>query len=352
KLMSTKAKTQDYALFQSGIIRGLQGDADGKISIMTDLLARYPNSNYADDANFEIPYTFFLKGENEIAIQGLQDMIEKYPRSSYVPRALVTIGLVQYNSDNNDAAVRTFQRVVEQYPTTEEAKQALKSIQNIYIDKGDAQGFLDYAGTTAIGDLSTAEQDNITFQVANNYFSRGDYQAAIEAVNAYFDKFPKPIQEKFARFIRAESLYKTGHPREALHDFNIILNDWTSAYTERTLLSVSELYLGLEEYNEAIAHLKKLELTSEYKANYGYAVNNLMVAYFKIGDMDQTLLYADLVKNYDRASEEEIANAHLHTARVYLRRGDTENATKELNLAALKSQTVVGAEARFWVGQL
>jgi len=351
-LMNTQAKTQDYALYQSGIIKGLQGDTDGKIATMTDLLARFPNSNYADDANFQIPYTFFLKGENEIAIQGLQDMIEKYPRSSYVPRALVTIGLVQYNADNNEAAISTFQRVVEQYSTTDEAKQALKLIQNIYVDKGDAQGFLDYAGSTAIGDLSTAEQDNITFQVANNYFSRGDYQAAIEAVNAYFDKFPKPIQEKFARFIRAESLYKTGHPQEALHDFNIILNDWTSAYTERTLLSVSNLFLDQKKYNDAIAPLKKLELTAEYKSHYGFAINNLMVAYFNIHDFDNTLMYARYVKEYEKSSAEDKAKANLYAAKAYMLKGDLKTARKEFDEAVSNSQTIVGAEAKYNIGKL
>ncbi len=77
------------------------------------------------------------------------------------------------------------------YSTTDEAKQALKSIQNIYIDKGDAQGYLNYALSTNIGDLTTAEQDNVTFQAANGLFARGEYAATVEAVNAYFDKFIK-----------------------------------------------------------------------------------------------------------------------------------------------------------------
>src|SRR5690606_23089630 len=109
--------------------------------------------------------------------------------------------------------------------------------------------------------------------------------------NAYFDKFPKPRQEKHARYIRGVSLYRSGHSKEALHDLNIILNDWTSQYTENTLLTVAALYLDLEEYNEAIVHLKKLELTSEYKERYGYAVTNLMKCYFEIGDLGQAAKY-------------------------------------------------------------
>src|SRR5690606_20057974 len=127
---------------------------------------------------------------------------------------------------------------------------------------------------------------------------------------------------------------------------------WTSQYTENTLLTVAELYLGLKQYNEAIVHLKKLELTSEYKSNYGYAVNNLMACYDEIGDMEQVVKYAKLIKEYDRSSEEDIAKAHLYTARAMLRQGDVQPATKELNLAALKSKTIVGAEARYRVGQL
>ncbi|MBK1439064.1 tetratricopeptide repeat protein [Parapedobacter sp. ISTM3] len=352
RLINSKASSQDYALFQRGIIQGLQGNNDAKLSTLRSVVERFPNSNYADDVAFEIPYTYFTMGDYDTAIDGLQQMIEKYPRSSYAPRALMTIGLVQYNKDDTEAAMATFRRVVEEHSTTDEARQALRSIENIYLDRGDASGYINYATSTNIGDLSTAEQDNLAFQAAHTLFARGEYQAAVEAINAYFDKFPKPIQEKHARYIRGVSLYRTGHPKEALHDLNIILNDWTSQYTENTLLTVSELYLGLGQYNEAIVHLKKLELTSEYKANYGYAVNNLLVCYYEIGDMEQVIKYAKLIKDYDRSSEEDIAKAHLYTARALLRQGDTQNSMKELNLAALKSQTVVGAEARYRVGQL
>jgi TolA-binding protein len=351
QLINSKAPNQDYALFQRGIIQGLQGDNETKLSTLRSVIEQFPGSNYADDVAFEVPYTYFTTGDYDVAIEGLQQMIEQYPRSSYVPRALMTIGLVQYNKDDTEAARATFQKVVEKYATTDEAAQALRSIENIYLDQGDASSYIQYATSTNIGDLSAAEQDNLAFQAARSLFTRGEYGPAVEAINAYFDKFPKPIQEKHARYIRGVSLYHTGHPKEALHDLNIILNDWTSQYTEKTLLTVAALYLSLKEYNEAIVHLKKLELVSEYRENYGYAVTNLMICYFEIGDMEQVAKYAKLIKNYDRSSEEDIAKAHLYSARAMLQEGKVEPAMKELNLAALKSKTAVGAEARYRMGQ-
>ncbi len=352
RIIANNASGEDYALFQRGMIQGLQGQNDAKISTHQSLLQQHPNSTYADDAGFEIAYTYFVKGDFDRAKSDLTALVEKYPRSSYVPRALVTIGLVNYNQDQDDAALEMFKRVVQDYKTTDEAKQALESIKNIYLDRGDADGFLAYSNTTGIGNLSTVEQDNITFQSANNRFGRGDYQGAYEAINAYFDKFRKPVHEKHARFIRAESLVKLNRPDEAIPDYDIILNDWTSPYTERALISASKIYLAQKKYNEAIVHLKKLELTSEYKANYGYAVNNLMEAYSNLNLPDETLKYADLVRNYDRSSEEEKNRAALFAGKAHMEKSNTDLALKEFNQVVSKTQTIAAAEAKYHIAQI
>jgi len=62
--------------------------------------------------------------------------------------------------------------------------------------------------------------------------------------------------------------------------------------------------------------------------------------------------YVQFIKDYDGATEEEIAKAHLYSGRAFLKEKNIASAMKELNLAALKSQTAVGAEARYRVGQL
>ena len=349
QLIANNAPNQDYALFQHGIIQGLQGDNQAKLNTLKSVVEKYPSSNYADDVAFEIPYIYFTEGDYDTAIEGLQRMVEQYPRSSYVPRALVTIGLVQYNKDDNEAALATFQKVVKDYSKTSEAAQALLSIENIYLDQGDATGYIQYATGTNITDLSVGEQDNLAFQAGRTLFARKQYGPAVEAINAYFDKFPKPRQEKHARYIRGVSLYHTGHPEEALHDLNIILNDWTSEYTENTLMTVAALYLNLKQYNEAIVHLKKLELNSDYKDNYGFAVTNLMICYYELGDYEMMEQYAQLVKEYQGATEAEIATAHLYTAKAKQQQGDKESTLKELNLAALKSKSAASAEARYLV---
>lgn len=349
RVQNEGSTSQDYALFQRGMIQGLQGKNDDKIATHQALLAQFPNSNYADDAGFEIAYTYFIKGEFERSKADLTLLIEKYPRSSYVPRALVTIGLVQYNQNNDDLALETFKKVVTEYAVTDEAQQALESIKNIYMDRADAEGFLNYANSTNIGNLSQAEQDNLTFEAANKRFLNGDFSGAVDAVYAYFDKFPKAIHAKQASYIRAESLVKTGKPDDAIRDYEFILNDWTSDFTEKALISISKIYLSQKKYNEAIVHLKKLELTSEYKANYGFAVNNLMESYANLKMPDETLKYADLVKGFEKSSEEDKMRAGLFSGKAFLLKNNLNAALENFKTVREQTKTVAAAEALYQI---
>ena len=191
----------------------------------------------------------------------MMEMIVRYPTSSYVPRALVTIGLIDYNSGNDDLAIESFKRVVQDYSSTDEAKLALKQIEKIYTDKGDGQTFINYASTVPIANYTKADQENIMYTAANNLYLKSDWGGTVGAVDAYFEKFPtKPIYEKEARFIRAQSLVSLNRTDDAIIDYNIILNDWTSKYTEQSLISMAKLYMGQKKYNEAVVFLKKLEI--------------------------------------------------------------------------------------------
>lgn len=347
KIIARKTSSEDYALFQRGMIQGLQNQYDAKIGTMQSLLQQFPNSNYADDAGFETAYTYFNKGDFEKSQSDLVMLIAKYTRSSYVPKALVTIGLVQYNQDKDEDALQTFKQVIRDYPSADEAKQALESIKNIYVDKGDANGFMAYAATTPLGNYSNAEQDNIIFQAANNLYLKGDFAGAFQAINAYFDKFQKPIHEKEAKFIRAESLVKLKRPDEAIPDYEFILNDWTSDYTERSLLSISQLFLNQKKYNEAVVYLKRLETTTDYKAHYTYAINNLLKAYDALNMPDDMLKYSKLIKDSEKSSEEEKNSSDLFAGKAYLIKGDTTTAVKSFTEVIKKTKTIAAAEAKY-----
>jgi TolA-binding protein len=353
RLIDRHSQGEDYALFQRGMIEGLQGSPSDKIGTLQDVLSKFPKSDYADDASFEIAYTYYLQNDTLKAKSAMLDMVQKFPTSSYVPRALVTIGLIDYNAGDDEMAIESFKKVVQDYPSTDEAKQALKQIQNIYTDQGNGQAFITYASTVPIANYTQAEQENIMYTSANNLYQRGDWQGTVGAVNAYFDKFPnKAIYEKGARFIRAQSLVKLNRPNEAVNDYNVILNDWTSDYTEQSLISMSKLYMAQQKYNDAVVFLKKLETNSEYKADYTFAINNLMLSYSKMDMPDDVLNYVMEVRKNEKSAQEDKFVTGLYAGYAYLEKGDTTTAVNEFNYTVANTKTVAAAEAKYNIARI
>jgi len=353
RIIDRHSQGQDYALFQRGMIEGLQGSPSGKISTLQDVLNKFPKSDYADDASFEIAYTYYLQNDTVKAKQSMLNMIQLYPTSSYVPRALVTVGLIDYNAGDDDLAIQSFKRVVADYSSTDEAKQALKQIEKIYTDKGDGQSFINYAATVPIANYSQAEQENIMYTAASNLYQRSDWQGTVGAVNAYFDKFPtKPIYDKGARFIRAQSLVNLKRTDEAVTDYNVILNDWTSEYTEQSLLAMAKLYIAQKKYNEAVPFLKKLETNSEYKADYTFAINNLLLCYAQMAMPDDALNYVMAIRQNEKSSQEEKFETGLYAGDAYLEKGDTTNAVKEFEYTVANTKTIAAAEAKYNIARV
>lgn len=353
RIISKHRQGEDYALFQRGMIQGLQSDPDSKIATLTEVLHKFPNSDYADDASFEIAYTYFIQGNNAAAKTGLENMIKIYPTSSYVPRALITIGLIDYNAGSDDLAVESFKRVISDYSSSDEAKLALKQVEKIYTDKGDAQTFINYASTTPIANYTAADQEKLLITAANNLYLKSDWQGAVGAVSAYYDKFPtKPIYDKQARFIRAQSLVNLNRTDEAIVDYNAILNDWTSAYTEQSLISMSKLFIDQKKYNEAVPYLKKLETNSEYKADYTFAVNNLLLCYAQMEMPDDALNYVKLVRDNEKTSQEDKVKSGLYAGLAYLQKADTTAALKELDYTVANTKTVTAAEAKYNIAKI
>jgi TolA-binding protein len=348
RIIDNHIKGEDYALFQRGMIQGLQGSPDNKINTLKALLFQFPNSDYADDADFEIAYTYFIKNDGTTAKTSLQAMMQKYPRSSYIPRALVTIGLIDYNAGSDDVAIESFKAVIKDYASTDEAKQALKQIEKIYTDKGDAQTFIAYASSTPIGNYTTAEQESIMYTAANNLYLRGDWNGVVAAVGGYFEKFPtKPIYEKQARFIRAQALVSLKRDDDAIIDYNVILNDWTSTSTEQSLISMAKLYINKKKYNDAVVFLKKLEITSEYKADYTFAINNLLLCYAQMHAADDALNYVKLIRANEKSAQEDKFRTGLYAGLAYLQKGDTTAAVNEFDYTIANTKTIAAAEAKY-----
>ena len=148
---SMKTFESDYALFQIALCQGLNRDQSGKIENLEKLLSEFPESDFEDDALYELGRAYERMGQNTDAIKLYQQILDRYEFSSYYRKALLQIGLIHYNNGDYDKSLVRYKEVVENFPGTPEAQAALSGIRNCYVELNNINEYFAYARNLGTG---------------------------------------------------------------------------------------------------------------------------------------------------------------------------------------------------------
>jgi len=81
-------------------------------------LDRYPNSDYADNAQYWLGESYYVTRNYDIALTAFQTLLDQYPESPKSPDALLKIGNTHYELEQWDSARAALTQVQENYPDT------------------------------------------------------------------------------------------------------------------------------------------------------------------------------------------------------------------------------------------
>lgn len=104
---------------------------DEAIRGFEDLLARYPNSEFADKACYWLGEANYVKRNYATALVQFQRVAADYPLSPKVPVSLLRIGYIYDEKGNWRRARRILQNMIEQFPDTTEARLAASRLERI-----------------------------------------------------------------------------------------------------------------------------------------------------------------------------------------------------------------------------
>ena len=108
-------------LFQIGRDQLARKGFSAARSAFTDLLARYPNSDLAADAQFYLAEALAGEGKTSAADTAYATVVKKYPSSLRAATAMYKRGVAQQKSGKTATAKRTFNDLIKQYPESDEA---------------------------------------------------------------------------------------------------------------------------------------------------------------------------------------------------------------------------------------
>jgi tol-pal system protein YbgF len=87
-------------------------------------LQQFPTSPLADNAQYWLAETHYVRGQFAEALPAFRKVIEQYPQSAKLPDALLKVGYSQIELGDRNAARTTLQEVMRQFPDTTAARLA------------------------------------------------------------------------------------------------------------------------------------------------------------------------------------------------------------------------------------
>nr|WP_299344476.1 tetratricopeptide repeat protein [Allomuricauda sp.] len=318
---------RDYAAFQKVLCEGFLGNNTAKIEGLNEFLRKYPKSTLRDDALFELGNSLVKAGQEPQGLQTYDQLVEEFGRSKFAPRSLLRQGLVHYNANRNNEAIAKLKEVVQKYPKTSEAKQAVATAKLVYIDEGRVSEYASWARNLDFVEVTDSELENASFESADRKYVEGNTDAARKGFEDYLKQFPDGIHALQVRFNLAQIYFSKGRKDDALNHYKTVADSGNSEYQEQALTRVCEIYVGRENYPDALPYLERLEQIAEISQNRTFAQSNLMKGYYGQKNYPQTITYAEKVLSAPKIDNRIKSDAQIMIARSAMATGD-ENLAK------------------------
>ncbi len=349
---SMKVFEPDYALFQIAFCQGLQHNQQEKISNLEKLLADFPESDYQDDALYELGRAYERTGKSFEGTAQYKKLIQNYPQSNYYRKALLQLGLINFNKGDFAKSLTQYKQVAENFAGTPEARAAMSGIKNCYVELNNIDAYFAYAKKLGSGvNVTVSEQDSLTFMAAERVYMAGD-ESATSQLQRYLQRYPNGSFSVNASFYLAESLYKAGEYKLANQYYTFVTQHPDNIFTEPALSRASELTFNTENYTGSLELFNRLEKLANSKWNVLKANTGQMRCNLKLERYETAILAAGKIKKSDIANEALIREANYTEGKAYYELNELEKALPGLKAVSVDTKFEQGAEAKFLIAAI
>lgn len=222
----------DKYLFDGGIIYYDSGEYTNALTAFQQIINDFPDSQYADDAQYYIGYINEKKlGYYIQALLEYQELINNYPDSSYTDNAQLGIGNCYYVTYDYSHAIEAYQKLIGDYPES--------SL------------------------LALAQ-----YSIAQSYRKLASYVQGILEFNKVIENYPESDYPAPAQYYIGYSHYQTQDYYQAISEFQKVIEYYPDSTwpgeSERLIAPYAQYYIGwcygqkLEQWSLAIIAYQKV----------------------------------------------------------------------------------------------
>ncbi len=334
----------DYTMFQKALALGFKGDTVAKISELKKLLSQYKNSEYFDDAQYEIGTAYAANDDFTSSNDYFNQVIKTSSDKDLVANAQIYRAQNYIDQNDDIKALSELKSLGNQYKNTAFASKIVQAARPIYVRNNDIPGYQSFAQSLGVR-IDASEIDEININRAKTFYAAKDYKNAIPLFEKYLTQNPTGEGLYQAQYELGESYFQTQNPTKALlvlQEVARVQND----YQEDAQTRITQIYLSQNNTNEAKKYL--VSLSNSTNANVkNFANVELMKIYADEKDFRKAEILADLVLQNPKNSTSVNELAKVIKARSLMNNGKDAEAKIAYTALEKSSNTEVAAESLY-----
>ena len=339
----------DYALFQKGYAQGLLHRYPNKIETMQGLTQRFPHSDYADDALYEIARAHLQLDQNSEAIDTYKQLIEEYPNSNKAAKAALEMGMTHRIQKQYDQAIQAYKNTISRYAGSEEAYAALEGLEQVYVETNQINDYLAYTKTlNKINMQAATSEDSLVYVTAELQYMMGNYEQAAAGLTTYLTSFcPGGRYCMTAQYYAANSYYRLKQYDAAIDQYSALADMAGNPYMEEACIRVAELSYDKKEYRTSLYYFQRLQEVASSTSVRNTALLGVLRCSQNIGNKTMVVETAGKLLGQNGIAEDIRQEALYCRAKAYLEEQQYGLAVVDFTPLAKEVRTAMGAEAKY-----
>lgn len=334
----------DYTVFQKGMALGFKGDSVAKIETLKSLISKYPNSEYVDDANYEIAVAYASNEDFTSSNDYFGRVIKNSADKDLVANAQIYRAQNYIDQNQSNKALAELKSLGNQYRNTAYASKIVQAARPIYVKNGDVAGYESFAQSLGVR-VDASEIDEINLASAKQFYAAKDYQKAIPLYEKYLTQNPTGDGLYQAQYELGESYWQTKNTTKALlvlQEVAAVQND----YQEDAQTRLAQIYIAQGNTVEAKKQLEPLANSTNVNIR-NFAHIELMKVFAEEKNFTQAEKYSNLVIANGKNSTAILESARVIKARSLMNSGKDKDAQTAYAALEKSSNTEVAAEALY-----
>lgn len=334
----------DYTLYQKSLALGFKGDTVAKIAELKTLISKYPNSEYVDDANYEIGTAYAQNDDFNNSNSYFDKVINSSPDKDLVANSQIYRAQNYIDQDQTDKAIAEFQLLANQYKNTAFAEKIVLASKPAFVKKGDVAGYEQFAKGLNVK-VDSSEINEINFNLAQESFAKKDYTKAVSYYEKYLDQSPSGDNLFKSQYELGESYYQLKQIDKAILQLQNVA-DFQNDYQQDAQVRLAQIYISQDKIADAKKYLEQVANSTNVNIK-NFASVELMKIYADENNFVEAEKFANTVISNSKNSAATLEQAKVIKARSLMQQSKDKDAQTAYSSLEKSSNTEVAAEALY-----